>query len=42
MNFGYKRAAVVALDFDAFIDSGQDSGRKAHIDNRAMDSSDPT
>jgi len=42
LNFSDERTVPVALNFDALINGRQNSGGKTHIDNRAMDGSEPT
>ena len=42
LNFSYQRTALIAFNFDALINGRQNSGGKTHIDNRAMDGSEPT
>jgi hypothetical protein len=42
LNFRYKRIAFIALDLDRFIDRGQSPAGKPDINNRAMDSNNPT
>jgi hypothetical protein len=42
LNFRYKRIAFIALDLDRFIDRRQSPAGKPDINNRAMDSNNPT